>query len=46
MFSALREQELIYIKENEMCNNGYERDCEKLHTYIGAPLLGFEEQAS
>jgi hypothetical protein len=31
LFSELREQELIYIKEKEVCNNGYGCDCEKLH---------------
>jgi intergrase/recombinase len=31
LFSGLREQELIYIKEKEVCNDGYGCDCEKLH---------------
>jgi intergrase/recombinase len=31
LLSGLREQELIYIKEREVCNNGYGCDCEKLH---------------
>jgi hypothetical protein len=32
LLSGLREQELIYIKEKQVCNNGYGCDCEKLHT--------------
>ncbi|MGC2383198.1 MAG: hypothetical protein WA631_08850 [Nitrososphaeraceae archaeon] len=31
LFSGLREQELIYIKEKEVCTDGYGCDCEKLH---------------
>lgn len=31
LLSGLREQELIYIKQKEVCNNGYGCDCEKLH---------------
>ena len=31
LLSGLREQELIYIKEREVCNNGYGCDCDKLH---------------
>jgi intergrase/recombinase len=31
LLSGLREQELIYIKEKQVCNNGYGCDCEKLH---------------
>jgi intergrase/recombinase len=31
LLSGLREQELIYIKERGVCNNGYGCDCEKLH---------------
>jgi Archaeal phage integrase len=31
LLSGLREQELIYIKDREVCNNGYGCDCEKLH---------------
>jgi hypothetical protein len=31
LFSGLREQELIYIKEKAICNDGYGCDCEKLH---------------
>ena len=31
LLSGLREQELIYIKQREVCNNGYGCDCEKLH---------------
>jgi hypothetical protein len=31
LLSGLREQELIYIKEREVCINGYGCDCEKLH---------------
>jgi hypothetical protein len=30
--SGLREQELIYIKEREVCDNGYGCDWDKLHT--------------
>jgi hypothetical protein len=29
LLSGLREQELIYVKEKEVCNNGYVCDCEK-----------------
>ncbi|HET7390290.1 MAG TPA: integrase [Nitrososphaeraceae archaeon] len=32
LLSGLREQELIYIKEKQICNNGYGCDCDKLHT--------------
>ena len=31
LLSGLREQELIYIKQKEVCNSGYDCDCEKLH---------------
>ena len=31
LLSGLREQELIYIKEKQVCNDGYGCDCEKLH---------------
>ncbi|HEY6886098.1 MAG TPA: hypothetical protein VI278_18865 [Nitrososphaeraceae archaeon] len=31
LLSGLREQELIYIKERDVCNNGYGCDCDKLH---------------
>ena len=31
LLSGLREQELIYIKEKLVCNDGYGCDCEKLH---------------
>ena len=31
LLSGLREQELVYIKEKEVCNYGYGCDCEKLH---------------
>jgi intergrase/recombinase len=31
LLSGLREQELIYIKQKEVCNDGYGCDCEKLH---------------
>jgi len=31
LFSGLKEQELIYIKEKEVCNDGYGCDCDKLH---------------
>lgn len=31
LLSGLREQELIYIKNREVCNNGYGCDCDKLH---------------
>jgi hypothetical protein len=32
LFSGLREeQQLIYIKEKAICNDGYGCDCEKLH---------------
>ena len=31
LLSGLREQELIYIKERQVCINGYGCDCEKLH---------------
>ena len=30
LLSGLREKELIYIKDREVCNNGYGCDCEKL----------------
>ena len=29
--SSLREQEIIYIKEKEICSNGYGCDCDSLH---------------
>ncbi|MDF2737254.1 MAG: hypothetical protein K0S93_1111 [Nitrososphaeraceae archaeon] len=32
LLSGLREQEIIYIKEKEICNNGYGCDCDSLHT--------------
>ena len=31
--SGLREQEIIYIKEKEICCNGYGCDCDSLHTF-------------
>ena len=31
LLSGLREQELIYIKQREVCDNGYGCDCNKLH---------------
>jgi intergrase/recombinase len=31
LLSGLREQELVYIKERAICNDGYGCDCEKLH---------------
>jgi hypothetical protein len=31
LLSGLREQEIIYIKEKEICNNGYGCDCDSLH---------------
>lgn len=31
LLSGLREQELIYIKQKEVCKYGYGCDCEKLH---------------
>jgi intergrase/recombinase len=31
LLTGLREQELLYIKEKPVCNNGYGCDCEKLH---------------
>ena len=31
LLSGLREQELIYIKQREICDNGYGCDCNKLH---------------
>ena len=31
LLSGFREQGLIYIKQNEVCNNAYGCDCEKLH---------------
>jgi hypothetical protein len=31
LFSGLREQELIYIKEKAVCDDGYGCDCERLH---------------
>ena len=31
LFSGLREQELIYIKEKAICNDGYGCDCKKFH---------------
>jgi intergrase/recombinase len=32
LLSGLREQEIIYIKEKEICNNGYGCDCDSLQT--------------
>jgi len=32
LLSGLREQKIIYIKEKEICNNGYGGDCDSLHT--------------
>ena len=32
LLSGLREQELISIKEKQVCNDGYGCDCEKLHS--------------
>jgi len=31
LLSGLREQEIIYIKEKKICDNGYGCDCERLH---------------
>ena len=31
LLSGLREQEIVYIKDKAICNNGYGCDCEKLH---------------
>jgi hypothetical protein len=31
LLSGLREQEIIYIKEKEICSNGYGCDCDRLH---------------
>ena len=31
LLSGLREQEIIYIKEKEICNNGYGCNCDSLH---------------
>ena len=31
LLSGLREQEIIYIKEKEICNNGYGCGCDSLH---------------
>ena len=31
LLSGLREQEIIYIKEKEVCSNGYGCDCDSLH---------------
>ena len=31
LLSGLREQEIIYINEKEICNNGYGCDCDSLH---------------
>jgi intergrase/recombinase len=31
LLSGLREQELVYIKEKAICNDGYGCDCDKLH---------------
>ena len=31
LLSGLREQEIIYIKEKEICRNGYGCDCDRLH---------------
>ena len=31
LLCGLREQEIIYIKEKEICNNGYGCDCNSLH---------------
>jgi intergrase/recombinase len=31
LLSGLREQEIIYIKEKEICSNGYGCDCDSLH---------------
>ena len=32
LLCGLREQEIIYIKEKEICSNGYGCDCDSLHT--------------
>jgi intergrase/recombinase len=32
LLSGLREQELIYVKQREVCSNGYGCDCDRLHT--------------
>jgi hypothetical protein len=31
LLSTLREQEIIYIKEKEICNNNYGRNCDSLY---------------
>jgi hypothetical protein len=31
LVTGLREQELLYIKEKPVCENGYGCDCEELH---------------
>jgi len=31
LLSGLREQEIIYIKEKKICDNGYDCDCDNLH---------------
>lgn len=31
LLSGLREQELVYIKEKDVCDQGYGCDCDKLH---------------
>ena len=31
LLCCIREQEIIYIKEKEICNNGYGCDCDSLH---------------
>ena len=31
LLTGLREQEIIYIKEKSICNDGYGCDCDKLH---------------
>src|SRR5215212_4667088 len=31
LLSGLREQEIIYIKEKKICDNGFGCDCDRLH---------------
>jgi hypothetical protein len=33
LLSGLREQEIIYIKEKMICNNGHGCDCDSLHKF-------------
>ena len=32
LLSSLREQDILYIKEKEICSNGYVCNCDNLHT--------------